>query len=169
MLLFIQENIRNPYLDPIFKAITHMGDGGIIWIVLTLIMLCFKKTRYAGICSGIALLGVFFFNNQLLKKLFNRTRPYETINDLICIVSPAVDASFPSGHTCTGFAFVAATYGLVQKKYSYFLLLLASLIAFSRLYVGIHYPTDVLGGVVVGILIGLLAKQITKRKKKGPG
>ncbi|MCD7954434.1 MAG: phosphatase PAP2 family protein [Lachnospiraceae bacterium] len=156
-MLYIQEHIRNPSLDPIFKTITHLGDKGIFWIILTVILLSIKKTRTAGICSACALLGSLLVNNLLLKNLFNRTRPYKVIEGLTCIIQPASDASFPSGHTGASFASAVAIYRNVQRKYGILLLVLASLIAFSRLYVGIHYPTDVLGGLMTGIALGILA------------
>ncbi|MCD7882412.1 MAG: phosphatase PAP2 family protein [Lachnospiraceae bacterium] len=157
ILLYIQDYIRNPILDPIFIAITHLGDKGIFWIILTVILLSIKKTRTAGICSACALLGSFLINNLLLKNLFNRIRPYEVIEGLTCLIQPATDASFPSGHTGASFASAVAICRQVPRKYGILLLVLASLIAFSRLYVGIHYPTDVLGGLVTGIALGILA------------
>ncbi|MCD7812872.1 MAG: phosphatase PAP2 family protein [Lachnospiraceae bacterium] len=156
ILLFIQNNIRNPILDPVFKTITHLGDGGIFWIILTVFLLCFRKTRRAGVYSACALLGSLLVNNLILKNLVNRTRPYEMIDGLVCLVSPAKDASFPSGHTGASFASAVAIYRQVPKRYGVLLLILAALIAFSRLYVGIHYPTDVLGGLVTGVALGML-------------
>ena len=79
ILLWIQENIRNPVLTPVMKAITHLGDAGIFWILLTVILLCFKKTRRAGIVSAIALILSLLVNNLCLKNLVNRTRPYELV------------------------------------------------------------------------------------------
>ncbi len=163
ILIFIQEHIRNSFCDPIFKSITHLGDAGIFWIILTIILLCFKKTRRAGIYSACALVGSVIINNMILKNLINRTRPYEVIQGLQCIVSPATDASFPSGHTGASFASAVAMCKQIPKKYAVLLIILASLIAFSRLYVGIHYPTDVLGGLITGIGLGILANVIGDR------
>ena len=160
ILLFIQEHIRNAVGDVFFGGITHLGDAGIFWIVLTLVLLCFKQTRRAGIFSASALLGSLIINNMLLKNLIGRVRPYEVVTGLQCIVAPAVDASFPSGHTGASFASAVSMYGELPKKYAVFLIILAALIAFSRLYVGIHYPTDVLGGLVTGVAIGLLARKL---------
>ncbi|MCD8337033.1 MAG: phosphatase PAP2 family protein [Lachnospiraceae bacterium] len=163
ILLFIQENIRNPFLNPVFKAITHLGDGGFFWIALTVFLLCFPKTRRAGIYSVCALLGSLLVNNLILKNLVNRTRPYEVIEGLVCLVAPAKDASFPSGHTGASFASAVAVYRQLPKRYGVLLLILAALIAFSRLYVGIHYPTDVLGGLVTGIALGMLTNLVGER------
>lgn len=160
ILIFIQEHIRNSVCDPVFKAITHLGDAGIFWIILTLLLLCFRKTRKAGIYSACALVGSLLVNNLILKNLINRTRPYEVVEGLKCIVSPAHDASFPSGHTGASFASAVAMYRQLPKRYAVLLIALAALIAFSRLYIGIHYPTDVLGGLVTGVGLGVLVNVI---------
>lgn len=160
ILLFIQEYLRNPLCDAFFKTITHLGDGGIFWVVLTIVFLCFKQTRKAGIYSACALMGSLVINNLLLKNLVGRIRPYELVEGLQCIVGYAHDASFPSGHTGASFSSAVAIYKQIPKKFAVCLIVLASLIAISRLYVGIHYPTDVLGGLVTGIGIGLLVNYI---------
>lgn len=171
ILLFIQEYLRNPVCDVIFKAITHLGDAGIFWILLTAGLLCFRRTRKAGIYSACALVGSLIVNNLILKNLVDRVRPYEVIEGLQCIVAPARDASFPSGHTGASFASSVAMYRHLPKKLAVFFIIVASLIAFSRLYIGIHYPTDVLGGLITGIAIGLLVNLVCdklweKRKAK---
>ena len=160
ILLFIQEHIRNVVCDVFFGGITHLGDAGIFWIVLTIALLCFRQTRRAGIYSASALVASLIVNNLILKNLVGRVRPYEVVAGLQCIVAPAVDASFPSGHTGASFASAISISGQIPKKYAVFLIVLTALIAFSRLYVGIHYPTDVLGGLVTGIGIGLLVNNI---------
>lgn len=163
ILLFIQEHVRNAVCDVFFKGITHLGDAGIFWILLTIVLLCFGQTRKAGIYSACALVLSLIVNNLILKNLINRVRPYEVVEGLQCIVAPAHDASFPSGHTGASFASAVAIYRQIPKKFAVFFIVLASLIAFSRLYVGIHYPTDVLGGLVTGIGIGLLVNVVGDR------
>ncbi len=167
ILIFIQESIRNPVCDPIFKSITHLGDSGIFWILLTILLLCFKRTRRAGVYSLCALLGALLVNNIILKNLVNRTRPYEVVEGLRCIVGYAHDASFPSGHTGASFASAVAIRRQIPKKFAVFFLVLAGLIAFSRLYVGIHYPTDVLGGLITGVGIGVLVNVLGDRYWRG--
>lgn len=163
ILLFIQEHIRNTVCDVFFKSITHLGDSGIFWILLTIVLLCFRQTRKAGIYSACALILSLIVNNLILKTLVGRIRPYEVVEGLRCIVGPARDASFPSGHTGASFASAVSIYRQLPKKFAVFFVILASLIAFSRLYVGIHYPTDVLGGLVTGIGIGLLVGVVGDR------
>ncbi len=163
ILLFIQEHLRNAVCDVFFKNITHLGDAGIFWILLTVAMLCFKQNRKAGIYSACALILSLIVNNIILKNLVGRVRPYELVEGLQCIVGPAHDASFPSGHTGASFASAVAIYKQIPKKFAVFFIVLASLIAISRLYVGIHYPTDVLGGLVTGIGIGLVVNIVGER------
>lgn len=163
ILLFIQDNIRNPVLTAIMRPITHLGDKGIFWIILTLILLAFRKTRKAGICSMFALLFMVVLNNGIIKHLVDRIRPYEVIESLKILVAKPDDASFPSGHTASSFASCTAlllSLPMVTDRrrariFTVAAYILAVLIAFSRLYVGVHYPTDVLGGIVIGILCGI--------------
>lgn len=174
ILLFIQEHIRNSVCDVFFKGITHLGDAGIFWILLTIVFLCFRQTRKAGIYSACALIASLVVNNLILKNLVGRVRPYELVEGLQCIVAPARDASFPSGHTGASFSSAVAICRQIPRKFAVFFIVLASLIAISRLYVGIHYPTDVFGGLVTGISIGLLVnvigdKVVMLKRSEGSG
>ena len=163
ILIFIQEHIRCGFLDAIFPYLTHLGDAGIFWIVLTIVLLMFKKTRKAGLCSACALLGSLILNNLILKPLVNRTRPYEVVEGLRLMGKMASDASFPSGHTAASFASATALFPNLPRRYGVLLVILAFLIAFSRLYIGIHYPTDVLVGFLDGILLGILANVLVNK------
>ena len=154
-LLYIQDHIRCGILDNFFPYITHLGTAGSFWILLTVVLMCFKKTRRAAVCSAIALLGSLLLNNMLLKPLVGRVRPYEVIEGLKLIGKKATDASFPSGHTAASIASAVALCRFLKKRYSIPLLALALLIGFSRLYIGIHYPTDVLMGLLDGIALGI--------------
>jgi Membrane-associated phospholipid phosphatase len=157
ILLWIQEYIRNPMLTPIMKVITALGDAGIFWILVAILCLCIKKTRKAGATIVLALLFSLIVNNGILKNAVARIRPYEVVDGLQCLVGRAVDFSFPSGHSGSSFAAATVIAYLFPKKYGVPAVILAALIAFSRLYVGIHYPTDVLVGILDGILLGGLA------------
>lgn len=159
ILLWIQENIRSPYLTPVVKAITHLGDVGMIWILLALVLLCFRRTRIAGAAVAAALLLALIFNNILIKNLVDRIRPYELIDGLEVLVPKPSDASFPSGHSCASFASAMALWGYVPRKYGIAAVILASMIALSRIYVGVHYPTDILAGALLGCLLGWAARK----------
>lgn len=165
ILLWIQEHLRNPYLDPVVVFITHLGDSGWFWVVLTVILLIFQKTRKAGISSALALVFSLLINNVCLKKLVGRIRPYDQIESLTRLVEEQVDFSFPSGHSAASFAAAFAIYLNLPKRYGLPALALAGLIALSRLYVGVHYPTDVLFGAISGILCGLLAQFVVEKTK----
>ena len=134
-----------------------LGEAGIFWIILTAVLLCFKKTRRAAICSALALIGSLILNNMILKPIINRTRPYEVIEGLILIGKKATDGSFPSGHTAASIASAVAMCRYLKKRWSVPLIILALMISFSRLYIGIHYPSDVLVGLLDGILLAVIA------------
>lgn len=155
ILLWIQEYIRNDVLTPIMRFITTLGDAGAIWIVLALVLLCFKKTRKIGLLVGASLIGSLLVNNIVLKNLIGRIRPYEVISELQILIDKPLEYSFPSGHTGSSFAAGVTLFLCCPKKYGVPALVLAFLIAVSRLYVGVHYPTDVLGGMLTGTLIAL--------------
>lgn len=163
ILLWLQNNIRTPLTTHFFKFITSIGNAGIIWILLTIILIITKKTRRVGLSSSLSLIGSLVFNNLLLKNIFARPRPYTKIPDLNVLISLPTDWSFPSGHTASSFAFATVMLITMPKKYSIPCLILAVLISFSRLYLGVHYPTDVLGGILSGILLGIIAVKITKK------
>ena len=165
-LLWIQEHLRCDFLNYIFPNITVLGNAGIFWILLTAVLLCFKKTRRAAICSLFALLGSLLLNNLLLKPLVGRTRPYEVIEGLKLIGKRATDPSFPSGHTAASIASAVALCRFLKKRYSIPLVALALMIGFSRLYIGIHFPTDVLAGLIDGILLGILGCLIENQMHK---
>ncbi|MBQ7464434.1 MAG: phosphatase PAP2 family protein [Lachnospiraceae bacterium] len=163
ILLFIQNNMRTTLLDPLMMAITGLGNAGIFWIILTAVLLIFKKTRRVGLCCAAALAIDVLIVNAIVKPIVARVRPYDVIEGLICMVGPQKDPSFPSGHTASSFAAAFALFLKIPKKFGIPALLMAALIGFSRLYVGVHYPTDVLFGMIFGILIAILAVFIMDR------
>lgn len=154
ILLFIQEYMRQDWMDWFWKTVTHLGDGGIIWIVLALILLIPKQTRSAGAAALLAMGIGALITNVAIKNIVARIRPYDTITELILLIERQHDFSFPSGHTCASFAAACALYRTLPRKCGIACIVLAVLISLSRLYVGVHYPTDVLGGAAVGIFAG---------------
>lgn len=161
ILLWIQDCVRNPILNPVFALITHLGDAGIFWIALSLVLCIPKKTRKAGVAGLIALIFSVLINNVFLKNVVGRIRPYEIIENLelltIMGIKKATDASFPSGHTGASIAAAVAYIKYLPKKFWIPGLVLAILISLSRLYIGIHYPTDVIAGAIIGAALGVLA------------
>ncbi len=169
ILVFLQETIRNDFLNPIMKIITRLGDGGVFWILLTVVLLIIPKTRKLGICSAFSLLLSVIICNVVLKNLFGRIRPYDYFIDIVYLldgIKEATDPSFPSGHTSSSFAaalsiFLAST--KKQKLFTVWLLILAALISFSRLYIGIHYPTDVFASMALSIGLAFLGTFLGKK------
>lgn len=157
IILWIQENLRGP-LDSVVEFITHLGDDGILWIAMGIVLLFFKKTRPIGFTVLISLLFDFLIINVGLKGLVARPRPFvvnELIEPLVGDVSPY--RSFPSGHSGGSFAAMFALYKWVPKKIGIPALVLAAMVALSRLYVGVHYPTDIIGGCIIGFICSVLA------------
>lgn len=165
ILLWIQSNMRSDVLTPTFRFITTLGNVGAIWILVTVFFLIFSKTRRTGFGCATALLTSLVFNNLILKNLVARVRPYDVIEGLIALIPHPHDFSFPSGHTAASFAAASVIFVMLPKKYGICALILATLIAFSRLYLGVHYPTDVLFGMLSGTVIGVVSAGVWNNSK----
>lgn len=158
----IDEIFSCKFLDTVMPVITKLGDGGIFWIALSVILICFKRTRKIGITMGLSLLIGYIIGNVFLKNIVARTRPYD-VNSQVSVLIPKLKSfSFPSGHTLASFEGATSIF-LYTKKYGIPAIILAVIIAFSRLYLYVHYPTDVLAGMVLGIAVSLLAKFIVDK------
>ncbi|MDO5323378.1 MAG: phosphatase PAP2 family protein [Clostridia bacterium] len=163
ILLWIQNNLRCDFLTPVMRVITTLGNGGAFWIVLTLLLLIFKRTRRMGVYCAASMLLTLLVVNLCIKPLAARTRPYELIEGLQILVSRPHDFSFPSGHSANSLTCAWTIFRLAPKKYGVPALVLAVLIALSRLYVGVHYPTDVLAGAAIGVLLSEVALRALRR------
>ncbi len=165
LLLFIQNYLRFEQITPAVKIITHLGDKGILWIALTILLLIPRKTRRIGLVSLLALAGSYCITNLFLKNYVARIRPYEVVNGLTCLIQKADDWSFPSGHASASFASAVAIYKCRPKLLGIACMIMAFLISLSRLYVGIHYPSDVICGAIIGTLLGLIMFWLFGEKK----
>ncbi|GAA0797212.1 phosphatase PAP2 family protein [Faecalicatena orotica] len=161
ILLFIQQYLRHDWMTPFWKFITSLGNAGWFWIVLSIVLLLFKRTRKIGITAIIALAIGALITNVALKNLVARIRPYEVVDGLRLLIERQRDYSFPSGHTCASFAAALVYYKMAPRKWGIPAVILASLIAFSRLYVGVHYPSDVLAGLLIGIFAAWAALKLS--------
>ena len=170
ILDFIQEHLKCGFLDWFMPLITKLGDAGIFWIIVAVVLLIFKKTRKTGAMVGVALLLGLLIGNVTLKPLIERLRRYDFYEQLTggsfsLLIDAEKDFSFPSGHTLASFE--AATILLINdKRLGIPAVILASVIAFSRLYLYVHYPTDILGGIVLGVLIAFVACFIVNKVVK---
>lgn len=167
VLLWIQEVLRGPVQDAAVVEFTSLGNSGILFIVAGVVLLLFKKTRRLGVAALLALLIGFLITNLTLKPLVSRPRPWLDVEGLIHLLGESAYRSFPSGHATSAFAFAfALRYGTERKWLKWLAMIVAILMGLSRLYVGVHYPTDVLGGVLVGWVAGWIAWQICRKRKK---
>lgn len=158
----IQQHLQNPFLDKCMPLISALADSGFIWILLTLILLCTKRWRRAGQASAIALIFMLLLGNIILKPLIGRTRPFDVNTAIQLLIQAPTDFSFPSGHTFASFA-CAVTLFLEDRRLGIPSLILAVLIAFSRLYLYVHYPTDVLAGLLLGIAAAFFGHWLAPR------
>lgn len=164
ILLWIQAALRQPWLDPIVSVYTKLGDHGLLWIALCILMLLWPKTRRAGLAGACALLMSLLFTNILLKPLVERTRPWLVIEGLLPLVTERDPNSFPSGHTSAAFSCAAAWLATLPKTWCKALALTAALLmGLSRLYVGVHFPSDVLCGALVGALCGWIGAMAVRK------
>ncbi|MCD8341541.1 MAG: phosphatase PAP2 family protein [Clostridiales bacterium] len=170
-LLLLIQDLRCEPLSAVLVPLTRLGEYGAIWIACSLVMLCFRRTRRAGVAGLAALLIGQLVNDQLLKNLVCRARPFTQIQGLWTLVEAPTDYSFPSGHSCAAFAAAVAWWRTLDIRWLKLLLLIAAvLMALSRLYVGVHYPSDILGGAAVGSLIAVLvcrALEWLERRRRG--
>ena len=158
------QTIRFDFLDKLMVAVTTLGNGGMIWIAVGIVMLLFKKTRRAGIAVLVGLLLGLLCGNLAIKNLVARERPCAIGTAPELLIPYPSEYSFPSGHTLS--SFIAATcIFLRNKKWGISAYVFASGIAFSRLYLYVHFPTDILGGIILGIALAHLATWISKKPK----
>lgn len=164
------QSIRSPVVDMLMTFITRLGNAGAVWIVLAVILLIIPKTRRSGAVLAAALCVDAVLCNGILKTLFGRIRPYDVNTSVRLLIARPADFSFPSGHTAVSFAAVTALMMAGEGKLWKPALVIAVLIAFSRLYLYVHYPTDILGGIIVGGAAGyigyLIAERLGQWKKK---
>ena len=164
ILDLIQSNIRTGFMDAIMPFITQLGDAGLIWIILSIGLIIPKKTRKIGFVMIIALILNGIICNIILKPMLARIRPFDVNTAIKLLINKPRDFSFPSGHTSASFTAASV---LFFRKSKLFVpsLVLAFLISFSRLYLYVHYPSDVLAGLVLGVLCGYMGHRAVASKE----
>ena len=166
ILAWIAEHLHTAFGDAVMPVVTLLGDAGIFWIALAVVLLFIPKYRKVGLGMGAALVIGLLVCNVAMKPLFGRIRPYDYLAEkgilVDLLISAQHDFSFPSGHTIASFE--AATVLMIHdRKLGIPALILASIIAFSRLYLYVHYPTDVIASVILGIGIAFLGNFLVQK------
>jgi undecaprenyl-diphosphatase len=164
ILEFIRENLSCGFMDAVMKLFTYAGEWGAVWIVIAIGLLLTPKYRRLGITMSVGLIACLIIGNILLKNLIARDRPFIADPDIILSISPPSGYSFPSGHSFTAFT-SASILSSCSRKAAAAAIPAAILIAFSRLYFSVHYPSDVLCGMLLGIVTGLAAYRLVMGKK----
>lgn len=167
ILDWIQANLRCPFFDFLMPKLSFLGEWGLVWLVIGVVMLFFRKTRRTAVIMLISTLAVFCFGELFLKNQICRVRP--------CNVRPYIDIpvkrptsySFPSGHSSSSLA-CATSILMHHKVLGIFAMMLAFLIAFSRLYNYVHFPSDVLCGALLGALFAVIAYAIARKVAPRP-
>ena len=166
--LLCLQKLHTPILDFFFSKITLLGNAGIFWIVCCVVMLCMKKYRKYGVCFLLSLITCFLLGNVFFKNVVARERPCWINPQIALLIQNPKDYSFPSGHSLHSFV-GALSIWYANKKWGIAAFILAGLIAFSRLYLFVHYPSDVLTGIAIGLLVTFLihylAEYFLKKEK----
>lgn len=165
ILLFIKNNMHSHIMDSIMVIITSLGNGGAIWIIISVLLIINKKYRKIGFIALASLLLSSILGEGILKHVVQRIRPSADIPVIDMLIAKPLTYSFPSGHAASSFA-AAGVLAKYLKKYSLGFLGLASLIAFSRLYLYVHYPTDVLAGIILGLICSRIIIYIFNKVSK---
>ncbi len=160
ILFYVQDNLRNDALNDIVVWFTSLGNAGLIWVLLIAALITYKGTRKEGLGCAISLVLCFIVVNLFLKNAVARVRPYDAMEQIRCLVGPQADYSFPSGHTAIAFAASVPVFIISSKKLGIIMIIFSVLMALSRIYVCVHYPTDVIGGAVIGILCGIVTGMV---------
>lgn len=163
VLLWIQQNIRGEDATDFWESMTDFGNMGAIWIAIALALFVYRRTRLCGATALLAIVINTLVSNVILKNWVARPRPFLTHPELHPLIHLPTDFSFPSGHTSCAFAVAFVIYALLPKRYSIPALLLSAFVGLSRLYLGVHYPTDVLAGLLISLGVAKLSIWIVHR------
>lgn len=160
--LYALQELHSPVMDQIMIFITQLGDSGAFWIGIALVCCVMKKHRKMGIQVLVTMLFTFLIGNLILKNLVARPRPCAIDPSIALLIPHPSEYSFPSGHSMNGMAAAMAIF-FNNKKAGVPAILMACLIAFSRMYHFVHFPTDILGGFCVGFAVAIVVDHVLQR------
>lgn len=163
-ILHAIQGMHQEWLNPVMIFLSAIGEMGLVWVIISMILACVPRTRKCGLSMMAAMALSFLLGNCLLKNIIARPRPFSVDTSVIMLVPYPSEYSFPSGHTLNGFT-ASVTIFLYYRKAGVAAIFLAAAIAFSRMYLFVHYPTDILGGMVLGILDACLVYFLMKKGK----
>ena len=159
ILHWIQNSLTCPTLDVLMPKITLLGNGGMIWLLASGVLICTKKYRKQGIVLLLGLAIGALVGNVFLKNLIARPRPCWLDGSVQLLIANPTDYSFPSGHTLSS-VIGATVLTKTDRRFGCIAIPLAALIAFSRLYLYVHFPSDVVAAVVLGAVIGEVSVRV---------
>ena len=156
----LQHNLNSELFNKIMIFFTILGDNGMIWIAVALILFLNRKYRKIGLFSIISLIICALAVNVILKPLIHRPRPFSKLADIVLLIKAPKDFSFPSGHTAASFVMVYIFFRHI-KKFFVPVFITGILIAFSRMYLSVHFPSDIIAGIIIGIFSGYAGEKLT--------
>ncbi len=164
LLILIQEKMHTILMNKVMIIMTSLGNGGLIWLIIAMMLLISREYRKIGLMMIASLILVTILGEGIIKHLVRRTRPCVDMPTMKMLIKRPVSYSFPSGHTAASFA-AAGIIASNLKRYAPYAILLAILIGFSRLYLFVHYPSDVIFGAVLGLGCARIVNNIDKKFK----
>lgn len=164
-ILYRIQEMHAAFLNPIMIGVSALGNNGLIWILGAVVLLFFKKTRRCGILMLVSMAVCFVAGNMCIKNLVQRPRPCQIDQTVQLLIPIPSEYSFPSGHTLHGFT-AATIIFLHHRRAGIAALLLAAVIAFSRMYLFVHFPTDILGGLILGVLAAVIVYKAYGKAEK---
>ncbi|MGE5628096.1 MAG: phosphatase PAP2 family protein [Solirubrobacterales bacterium] len=166
LLMHIHDLTHNNVFNIIMPYISTAGNNGIVWIVLSLLLLINRKYRYVGILCIAALLLTAISGEGIIKNIIQRPRPFNVIPNVQLLIAKPHSWSFPSGHTASSFTAFWVIFREL-KAFAAPVFIMAAAIAFSRMYLLVHYPSDIAGGIILGIICAELVIRMYYRLNKG--
>lgn len=164
ILYWIQDNLRNSFMDFVMPLFSNLQDGGLIWISIAVVMLFFKRTRYCGIAVLLAMGIDTLITEYGIKNVVCRVRPCNLVDDVNMLVKKPTSYSFPSNHSASAFAGAVAVMLTIKKKaWTIPAFVFSGIIAFSRMYVFVHFPSDVFAGILLGSTVAVLVCYLMKK------